>query len=167
MKLIIAADHAGFPLKELLKRQLQEAGYVVEDVGTHSAEPVDYPDYARLVAERVTLGQAERGIFVCGSGQGGVMAANKVPSVRAALAEDVYSARQSVEHDDANVLCLGARVLGDALAWELTRVWLEARFSDEERHCRRLAKLAKLDTRFPLLELQGAGQSAWVDNIRR
>ncbi|HLH21873.1 MAG TPA: bifunctional transaldolase/phosoglucose isomerase [Chloroflexota bacterium] len=167
MKLMIAADHAGFPLKESLKRQLQEAGHTVEDLGTHSAEPVDYPDYARKLAERVVLGRGERGIFVCGSGQGGVMATNKIPGVRAALAQDTYSARQSVEHDDANVLCLGARVLGDALAWELTRAWLAARFSGEERHCRRLAKLAKLDTRFPLLELHGEGQSAWVDNIRR
>jgi transaldolase/glucose-6-phosphate isomerase len=167
MKLILAADHAGFPLKELLKRQLQEAGYAVADLGTDSTEPVDYPDYARKVAERVALGHGERGIFVCGSGQGGVMSANKIPGVRAALAQDVYSARQSVEHDDANVLCLGSRVLGDALAWDLTRTWLEARFSGDERHCRRLAKLAQLDTRFPLLELQGAGQSAWVDNIRR
>ncbi len=167
MKLVIAADHAGFPLKQFLIEQLRAAGHAVDDLGTHSTEPVDYPDYARKVAEHVVLGRAERGIFICGSGQGAAIATNKIPGIRAALVADSYSARQSVEHDDANVLCLGARVLGPALAWDLTQTWLAARFTGEERHCRRIAKLAALDRRFPLVELQRAGQSAWVDNIRR
>src|SRR5579884_1682335 len=167
MKLIIGADHAGFALKETLIAYLREAGHTVEDVGTFSTEPVDYPDYARKVAEAVVLGRAERGILICGSGQGSAIAANRIPGARAALVMDPYSARQSVAHDDANILCLGARVLGPALAWELTRIWLEATFSGEERHCRRLAKIAALERRFPLLELQRQGQSAWMDNIRR
>jgi transaldolase len=167
MQLVIAADHAGLRLKEFLKERLQAEGHSVQDAGTHGAEPVDFPDYARKVAEEVILGRAERGIFVCGSGEGGAIAVNKIPHARAALATDTYSARQSVEHNDANVLCLGARVLGDALAWELTRVWIDARFDGEERHRQRLAKLAALDHRLTLFELQAQGQSAWVDNIRR
>src|SRR5262245_60876844 len=113
MKLTIAADHAGYPLKQYLVGLLRAAGHAVVDVGTHGAEPVDYPDYARKAAEQVVLGRADRGIVVCGSGQGAAIAANKIPGARAAVATDPYSVRQSVEHGDANVLCLGARVLGE------------------------------------------------------
>ena len=167
MKLVIGADHAGYVLKNDLAARLRAAGYQVEDLGTHDATPVDYPDYARRVAEAVVTGRAERGILVCGSGQGTAIAANKIPGARAALVADPYSAHQSVEHDDANILCLGARVIGPALAWELTRLWVEARWSGEERHCRRVAKICDLERRFPLYELQRQGQSAWMDNIRR
>lgn len=167
MKVTIAADHAGYSLKQYLVGLLRAAGYTVEDVGTHGEAPVDYPDYARQVAEPVVLGRADRGIFICGSGQGAAIAANRIPGARAAVATDPYSARQSVEHGDANVLCLGAQVLGQGLAWTLTQLWLESRFSGDERHRRRLAKLAALDRRFPLYELQAQGQSAWLDNIRR
>jgi transaldolase len=167
MRLIIGSDHAGYPLKQALIPQLRAAGHQVDDLGTYGEEPVDYPDYAKKVGEAAVLGRAERGILVCGSGEGACVAVNKIPGIRGSLVTDSYSAHQSVEHDDANVLCLGARVLGTMLAWDITRVWLEARFTGEERHVRRLAKVAALEQRFPLFELQRQGQSAWVDNIRR
>ncbi|MCY3539221.1 MAG: ribose-5-phosphate isomerase [bacterium] len=144
MKIAIGADHAGFPLKAFLASILG-ADHEVVDLGTHSTDPVDYPDQAIAVAEAVQQGETDRGIVVCGSGIGAAIAANKVRGVRAALAHDLYSARQSVEHDDANVLCLGGRVVESDFALELVQAFLSARFSGEERHRRRLDKIAQLD----------------------
>ncbi|MCS6816834.1 MAG: ribose 5-phosphate isomerase B [Blastocatellia bacterium] len=148
MRIVIGADHAGFELKRALAAYVRELGHEVEDLGTESADPVDYPDYAEAVALAVREGRAERGILICGSGVGASVAANKVPGIRAGLCHDTYSARQGVEHDDLNVLVLGARVIGLELAKELVRAFLEARFSNEERHRRRLEKLRRLEARF-------------------
>jgi len=148
MRIVIGADHAGFELKQMLVAHLRELGHDVEDVGTQSADPVDYPDYAEAVADALLQGRAERGILICGSGVGASVAANKVPGIRAGLCHDTYSARQGVEHDDLNVLVLGARVIGPELAKELVRAFLNARFSGEERHRRRLEKLRQLEARF-------------------
>jgi len=145
MRIAIGADHAGFELKELIVEDMAQAGHEVLDKGTHNTAPVDYPDYARSVAEAVLIGDAERGILVCGSGVGACVAANKLAGIRASLCHDTYSARQGVEHDDMNVLCLGARVIGPELALELVRSFLAARFSAEERHRRRLAKIEALE----------------------
>jgi ribose 5-phosphate isomerase B len=145
MKVAIAADHAGFALKQGLIPALRSAGHTVEDLGTHTTEPVDYPDTARDVARAVVSGAAERGVLICGSGVGASVAANKVTGIRAGLCHDTYSAHQGVEHDDMNVLVLGARVIGTALAEELVRAFLEARFTHEERHERRLAKIRALE----------------------
>jgi ribose 5-phosphate isomerase B len=145
MRIAVGADHAGFELKALIIDRLDQDAHQVLDLGTHSTEPVDYPDYARSVAEAVLRGDAERGILVCGSGVGASVAANKLPGIRAGLCHDTYSARQGVEHDDMNVLCLGARVIGPELALELVRTFLAARFSGEERHRRRLAKIEALE----------------------
>jgi len=148
MRIVIGADHAGFALKQILVAYVQELGHEIEDLGTESADPVDYPDYAEAVAVAVRQGRAERGILICGSGVGASVAANKVPGIRAGLCHDTYSARQGVEHDDLNVLVLGARVIGPELAKELVRAFLDARFSGEERHRRRLEKLRRLEARF-------------------
>ncbi|PYV44307.1 MAG: ribose 5-phosphate isomerase B [Acidobacteria bacterium] len=145
MKIAIGADHAGFLLKGSLVEFLKSEGHVVLDLGTHSSEPVDYPDFAKTVGEAVLQGKAERGILVCGSGVGACVAANKLPGIRAGLCHDSYSARQGVAHDDVNVLCLGARVIGPELALDVLRVWLATRFSQGERHKRRLAKIAELE----------------------
>jgi len=145
MRVAIGADHAGFEFKGLIIHHLADAGHELVDVGTHSREPVDYPDYARAVAEAILSGSAERGILVCGSGVGACVAANKLAGIRAGLCHDTYSARQGVEHDDMNVLCLGARVIGPELALELVSTFLAARFSGEERHRRRLAKIEALE----------------------
>jgi len=145
MRIVVGADHRGYELKEQLATALREGGHEVLDVGTDSAEPVDYPDVARAIGAAITEGRAERGIFVCGSGVGAGIAASKLPGVRAALCHDTYSARQGVEHDDMNVLCLGARVIGDALAMELVKAFLGARFKGEERLLRRLDKLAEIE----------------------
>jgi ribose 5-phosphate isomerase B len=142
MRLAIGADHAGFGLKVELAAWLREQGHDVVDVGAHAHNGEDdYPDFALPVARAVGAGEVERGLIVCGSGVGASIAANKVRGVRAAMCHDTYSARQGVEHDDMNVLCLGARVIGDELARELTRAFLAARFSGEERHQRRVAKV--------------------------
>ena len=145
MRVALGADHRGFELKDVLIGQLQELGHAAVDLGTNSADPVDYPDYAEAVARAVCEGQADRGILVCGSGVGVSVAANKVPGIRAALCHDTYSAHQGVEHDDMNVLVLGARVVGDALAAELVHAFLDARFTGEERHRRRLEKVRALE----------------------
>jgi ribose 5-phosphate isomerase B len=145
MRVAIGADHAGFELKALIIDHLAKAGHELVDVGTHGPEPVDYPDYARAVAEAILSGKAERGILVCGSGVGACVAANKLAGIRAGLCHDTYSARQGVEHDDMNVLCLGAHVIGPELALELVSTFLAARFSGEERHRRRLAKIEALE----------------------
>lgn len=145
MRIAIAADHAGFELKQRLRVLLEADGHDVQDLGTSGTEPVDYPDYARAIAETVVGGRAERGVLLCGSGVGASVAANKVRGVRAGLCHDCYSARQGVEHDDMNILVLGARVIGAALAGDLVRAFLAARFSGEARHVRRLGKIRKME----------------------
>ncbi len=145
MKVAIAVDHGGFPLKGRLAQLLQDSGHEVVDLGTHSTEPVDYPDYARALGRAILAGQAERGVLICGSGAGAAIAANKLRGIRAALAHDTYTAHQMVEHDDVNVCCLGARVIGDELAAEIVSVFLPARFTGEERHVRRLKKIAVIE----------------------
>lgn len=147
MKLVIGGDHAGFALKNALADLLRADGHEVHDLSARFDPQDDYPDAAAAVGRAVASGQAERGILVCGSGVGASVAANKIRGVRAGLCHDVYSARQGVEHDDINVLCLGARVIGEALAAELARAFLKARFSGEERHLRRLRKTQDLEGR--------------------
>ena len=148
MKVALAADHAGFQMKGEVAPWLQEQGYQVLDLGAFSHEPADdYPDFAEAVGQAVVSGKAERGILVCGSGVGASVAANKVPGVRACLCHDVYSAHQGVEHDDINVLCLGARVVGIELVKDLALAFLSARFTGEERHRRRLGKVAAIEGR--------------------
>jgi ribose 5-phosphate isomerase B len=145
MKIVIAADHAGFALKQDLVPALGALGHSVEDLGTYSTDPVDYPDTARDLAQAILAGRAERGVLICGSGVGASVAANKFKDIRAGLCHDSYSAHQGVEHDDMNVLVLGARVIGTALAEELVRVFLEANFTHEPRHERRLGKIRALE----------------------
>lgn len=145
MRLGVGCDHAGFPLKKDVIGTLSGLGHEIEDFGAHSTEPSDYPDFARRVATAVSSGQSERGILICGSGVGASVAANKVPGIRAALCHDTFSARQGVEDDDLNVLCLGARVIGPALALEVIRAFLQAEFSRAERHVRRLAKVQSIE----------------------
>jgi ribose 5-phosphate isomerase B len=147
MRVAVAADHAGVGLKQHLAEWLQKQGHEVVDFGTHSTEPVDYPDYAEAVGRAVLDGQADRGLLVCGSGVGACIAANKLPGIRAGLCHDTYSAAQGVLHDDVNVLVLGARVIGQALAESLVTAFLAARFTRAERHVRRLEKIRLLETR--------------------
>lgn len=148
MKVACAFDHAGFPLKQLVLEVVGELGHEAVDLGTHSTDPVDYPDTARAGAEAVRSGRAERAVVVCGSGAGVAVAACKVPGIRAACTHDTYTAHQCVEHDDVNVLCLGARVIGPALAREIIEAFLRASFSGEERHVRRLAKITAIEEEF-------------------
>lgn len=150
MRIAVGADHAGVPLNERVIEELRAGGHEVEDFGTHDAtQPDDYPDYALLVGRAVQEGRAEIGILICGSGAGVSVAANKLRGVRAVMCSDTYTAHQSREHDDCNVLCLGARVTGRELALELVRAFVRARFTNEERHRRRLEKIAKMEaTRF-------------------
>jgi ribose 5-phosphate isomerase B len=140
-----AADHAGYALKQDLIPSTRSLGHRIDDLGTHDQNPVDYPDVARDVGRAVLSGESERGVLICGSGVGASVAANKLRGIRAGLCHDTYSARQGVEHDDMNVLVLGARVIGVELARELVGAFLEARFSEEERHRRRVAKINALD----------------------
>src|SRR6185437_10988335 len=142
MKIAVAADHAGFPLKARVIEEARKLGHEVFDLGTHSTDPVDYPDYALAVAEALRNGAADRAILICGSGAGACVAANKFRGIRAATCHDSFSARQAVEDDDVNVLCLGARVIGSELAVDLVRDYVGARFSGAERHRRRLSKIA-------------------------
>jgi ribose 5-phosphate isomerase B len=148
MKIALGADHAGVGMKRELAATLASAGHDVLDLGTHSDAPVDYPDCAEAVATAVREGRAERGVIVCGSGAGVSIAASKFPGIRAAVCHDSYTAHQAVEHDDMNVLCLGARVIGGALAAEIVAAFLGARYSGEERHARRLAKVHAIEARF-------------------
>jgi ribose 5-phosphate isomerase B len=148
MRVAIAADHAGFPLKQALVPELTRLGHEVLDLGTSSTEPVDYPDYAEAVGQSLAEHRADRGILICGSGVGASVAANKHPGIRAGLCHDSYSAHQGVEHDDMNVLVLGARVIGSALAFELVRDFLQAQFSGEARHVRRLEKVRAIEARY-------------------
>jgi RpiB/LacA/LacB family sugar-phosphate isomerase len=145
MRVAVGADHAGFPLKQDLVAYLKTLNHQVLDLGTNSADPVDYPDFAAAVGRAIVEGDAERGLLVCGSGVGASVAANKIPGIRAGLCHDTYSARQGVEHDDMNVLVLGARVIGPELARELVHAYLAASFSGAERHRRRLEKIAALE----------------------
>ncbi len=145
MKLAVGGDHAGFPLKGPVIDFLQAQGHAVEDFGTHSDEPVDFPDIARLVCDAVRGGDAERGILVCGTGVGACIAANKIPGIRASLCHDSYSAHQAVEHDDVNVVCVGAWIVGIRVAEEALQAFLKAEFSTEEEFRRRVRKLAILE----------------------
>lgn len=147
----IGADHGGYELKETIKEVLQKEGKSVIDVGTHSNAAVDYPDFAAAVALVVRDGRANRGIVICGSGVGASVAANKIPGIRAALCHDTFSAHQGVEDDNANILCLGARVIGPQLALEVVHSFLTARFSGADRHVRRLNKVIDMERKFPEL----------------
>ena len=146
MRIAIAADHAGYPLNERIINELDAAGHEIVDFGTHvGSRPDDYPDYAMKVGRAIQDDEAEIGIIVCGSGVGAAVAANKLKGIRAALCGDTYSGHQSREHDDCNVLCLGARVTGEELALEIVRAFVAAKFSGEERHKRRLAKVSEIE----------------------
>lgn len=145
MRIAVAGDHAGYDMKQWLVAELRKLGHEVADLGTDSKAAVDYPDFARAVAAAVVSGSAERGIVVCGSGVGACVAANKVRGVRAGMCHDTYSAHQGVEHDAMNVLCLGSRVIGTALALEVAVAFLSARPSTEERHLRRVRKILDIE----------------------
>jgi len=148
VKIVVGSDHAGFALKEELKVELRRLRHKVMDVGTHSTASVDYPDYAEKLGQALIERRAQRGVLVCGSGVGASVAANKLPGIRAGLCHDAYSAHQGVEHDDMNVLVLGARVIGSELAKDLLHNFLQARFTGEARHKRRLAKVRALDQKY-------------------
>jgi RpiB/LacA/LacB family sugar-phosphate isomerase len=148
MRIAIGADHAGFDLKQIITAYLGHLGHEVIDKGTDSAAPVDYPDFAEAVSIVVRDGKAERGVLICGSGVGASVAANKIPGIRAGLCHDTYSARQGVEHDDMNMLVLGARVIGVELARTLVDSLLAGNFTGEERHRRRVAKIQGLEQRY-------------------
>lgn len=147
MKIALAGDHAGFALKTFLAQELRGDGYEILDLGAYDESPSDYPDFARKIGEAITSGKAERGILVCGSGVGACIAANKIKGIRAGLAHDTYSGHQGVEHDNMNVLCLGSRVIGVAAALEVARAFLAARFSNEDRHIRRLQKIHDIEAK--------------------
>jgi ribose 5-phosphate isomerase B len=146
--MVVGSDHAGFELKETLAAFIRELGHEVLDVGTHSTQPVDYPDFAEAIGQAVLDGRADRGVLICGSGIGASVAANKLPGIRAGLCHDTYSAHQGVEHDDMNVIVLGARVVGVELAKELVSAFARARFTSEERHVRRVNKVRALELRY-------------------
>lgn len=148
MRIALGADHAGFEMKRDIAAYLAKNGHEVIDLGTHTTAAVDYPDISEMVAQAVRNGQADRGLLVCGSGAGAAIAACKFPGIRAAVCHDCYSARQAVEHDDLNVLCLGARVVGPALARTLTDAFVAATFSGDERHMSRLAKIDAIESRY-------------------
>ena len=145
MNVAVACDHGGFPLKSTVLDAIRTAGHQPLDLGTNSLDAVDYPDFAAAAGRAVQDGQADRAIVLCGSGVGAAMAANKLAGIRAGVCHDVYSAHQAVEHDDLNVLALGARVIGSALATDLVHTFLRARYTAEPRHARRLAKVAALE----------------------
>ncbi len=156
LRIALGADHGGFVLKNELMTRLRE-DYEISDLGAHTLDQADdYPDFALAVARSVASGQAHRGILICGSGVGACIAANKVPGVRACLCHDTYSAHQGVEHDDMNVLCLGARVIGLELAIELVKTFLSANFSGETRHRRRLGKVLAIEQRALKANRQGS-----------
>lgn len=145
MKLVVGSDHAGFPMKAELLAFLRGRGHEVLDVGSYDPNPVDFPDIARKVADAITSGQVERGLMVCGTGVGASIGANKMKGIRAAVCHDVHSAHQCVEHDDVNVMCIGAQIVGPWLAKDLIAAYLDARFSAGEEFRRRVAKLAEMD----------------------
>ncbi|MGH9742618.1 MAG: ribose 5-phosphate isomerase B [Candidatus Acidiferrum sp.] len=148
MKVVIGSDHAGFQLKNAMGDFLRSMGNEVLDVGAFNENPSDYPDFAEAVDRAVLDGKAERGVLICGSGVGASVAANKIPGIRAGMCHDTYSAHQGVEHDNINVLVLGSRVIGVMLAQELVRAFMGAKFSNEERHVRRLGKVKALETKY-------------------
>jgi len=148
MRISIGADHAGYGYKAALVPHLERAGHTLLDEGTFGPESVDYPDFAAAVAQRVAHGEADRGILICGSAVGVCVVANKIPGIRAGICHDTYSAHQGVEHDDMNVLCLGERIIGIALAREIVDTFLAARFSGGDRHRRRLDKLEAVERRY-------------------
>lgn len=145
MKIALASDHAGFALKNTLREHLMNKGVDCLDLGCFDESPCDYPDFAKKVADAVAKRQCQKGIVLCGSGVGASIAANKVKGVRAAVCHDTYSAHQGVEHDDMNILVLGARVIGQSLAVEIVHAFLAATFSNEERHVRRLNKILAIE----------------------
>lgn len=147
MQIALGCDHAGFALKDTVAKTIEAAGHTVLNCGTDSEDPVDYPDHAAAVADAVASGRADRGIILCGSGVGACVTANKVRGVRAGICHDIYSAHQGVEHDDMNVLCLGARIIGQSVTPELVQAFLAAEFTAEERHLRRLAKVQAIEDR--------------------
>lgn len=149
MKIAIGADHGGFRLKEIIVPYLQKLGHEVTDFGWNSDSAVDYPDYATPVCGQVVSGEADRGILICGTGIGMSIAANKIAGIRCALVHDMFSAKATREHNDSNVLSMGERVIGPGVAQEIVKIWLETRFSDEERHCNRIAKVMKLEAQQP------------------
>ena len=149
MRIAVAADHAGYPLKPIVVDDLRAAGHEVTDLGTHDPnQPDDYPDFAALACEAIRRGEVERAVIICGSAVGVVVAANKFPGIRAGVCHETYSAHQGVEHDDINVLCLGARIIGPEVAREIVRTFIGARFTGEERHVRRLHKVKAIEARF-------------------
>ena len=157
MRVGIATDHGGFGLKEELLAHLRAAGHEVVDFGAHGLNPGDdYPDFVIPLARAVAAGTVERGVAVCGSGVGASVCANKVPGVRAGLVHDHYSARQGVEDDHMNIICMGARTIGPFAAWDLVETFLGAEFSQAERHLRRLGKVAALEPE-PISDRRGAG----------
>ncbi len=147
MKVAVACDHGGFPLKKIVLEVIRKGGHEVIDLGTDSTDPVDYPDYAEKVGLALQQGEVDRGILICGSGVGAAVAANKMRGIRAGVCHDTYSAHQSVEHDDINILALGARIIGPELVVELVKAFLGASFTGEERHIRRLSKVSDLERR--------------------
>ena len=149
MKLVISSDHAGFPLKEAVRENLAKAGHEVIDLGAYNAEPSDYPDFAEKVGDAIKQGVAPRGILICGSGVGVCVAANKIPGIRAGICHDTYSAHQGVEHDDMNVIVLGSRIIGPALAMEVVNAFISAQFiSGEERFMRRFKKVQAIEAKY-------------------
>src|ERR1700726_983134 len=148
MRIVVGSDHAGYILKQEVGEALRQAGHEVLDVGTNSTAPVDYPDSAEAVGRAVMDGRSEGGVLICGSGVGASVAASKLPGIRAAVCHDTYSAHQGVEHDDMNVLVLGSRITGVKLAEDLVKAFLAAKFTNEDRHVRRLAKVKALESKF-------------------
>jgi len=148
MRVVLGSDHAGFEMKQQILEYVRELGHEVVDVGTHDTSSVDYPDFAEAVGEAIIKNRADRGVLLCGSGIGSVITVNKIPGIRAGICHDCYSAHQGVEHDDMNVLVLGARVIGIALAQDLVKLFLEAQFIEDERFKRRLAKVEKLEKKY-------------------
>jgi len=148
MKVVIGSDHGGYRLKEDLKPYVESLGHEVIDIGCHSEQSTDYPDYAGVACEKVLSGEADKAILVCGTGIGMCIAANKIPGIRCALLSDTFSAQATREHNDTNVLALGGRVVGPGLAREIVRVWLETPFSREERHVQRLNKIRALEEKY-------------------
>jgi RpiB/LacA/LacB family sugar-phosphate isomerase len=148
MRVVIGSDHAGFEMKQIILAHVRAMGHEVMDVGANDSSPVDYPDYAEAVGMAVIKKEADRGIMICGSGVGATIAVNKIPGIRASVCHDCYSAHQGVEHDNMNVIVLGARIIGIQLAQDLVWMFLGAEFTAEERHLRRLEKLQKLESKF-------------------
>jgi ribose 5-phosphate isomerase B len=150
MNIAIGADHGGYQLKDEVKAMLEKLGHTVTDVGCHCADSVDYPDYALPVCEKVVSGEADKGILICGTGIGMCIAANKIPQIRCALVHDVFSAKATREHNDSNVLSMGARVIGPGLALEIVNTWIGTDFSGDERHVNRIQKVKGLEDKFAL-----------------